>query len=133
MKSIKEIVGASSTDLKDTRINSALKNMASVSEQKIQSQIVEFRANKMKFETILDMGDDTTLDIASNIRKIDPVEFTGKIYEMAEELVVTARTIDIAVSVHNQLFPDNKVKGLDEDDIDGFVDAIYPTRHYEDN
>lgn len=129
MKSIKEIVGASNKDLKDNRINSALKNMASVSEQKIQAQIVEFRNDKMKFETILDMGDDTTLDIASNIRKIDPIEFTNKVYGEAEDLVIKARTIDIAVSIHNQLFPDNKVKGLDEDDIDGFVDAIYPTKH----
>ena len=128
MKSIKEIVGASNKDLKDNRINSALKNMASVSEQKIQAQIVEFRNDKMKFETILDMGDDTTLDIASNIRKIDPIEFTDKVYGAAEDLVIKARTIDIAVSIHNQLFPDNKVNGLDEDDIDGFVDAIYPAR-----
>lgn len=129
MKSIKEIIGASNKDLKDTRINSALKNMASVSEQKIQSQIVEFRNDKMKFESLLDLGDDTTLDIASNIRKIDPREFTNTIYSVAEELVIKARAIDIAVNIHNQLFTDNKVKGLDEDDIDGFVDAIYPTKH----
>lgn len=128
MKSIKEIVGASSKDLKDSRVSSALKNMASVSEQKIQSKIVDFRDKRMKFDSLLDLGDDTTMDIASKIRKINPSEFTEDINRAAEELVILARSISISVAIHNQLFNDNQVKGLDAEDIDGFEDAIYPVR-----
>lgn len=128
MKSIKEIVGASSKDLKDSRVSSALKNMASVSEQKIQSKIVDFRDKRMKFDSLLDLGDDTTMDIASKIRKINPSEFTEDINKAAEELVILARSISISVAIHNQLFNDNQVKGLDTEDIDGFEDAIYPVR-----
>ena len=76
MKSIKEVVGASTKDLKDSRVSSALKNMASVSEQNIQSKVVDFRNKRMKFDSLLDLGDDTTMDIASKIRSIDPVKFT---------------------------------------------------------
>lgn len=128
MKSIKEVVGASTKDLKDSRVSSALKNMASVSEQKIQSKIVDFRDKRMKFDSLLDLGDDTTMDIASKIRKINPSEFTENINKAAEELVILARSIGIDVAIHNQLFSDKQITGLDADDIDGFEDAIYPVR-----
>lgn len=122
MKSIKEVVGASTKDLKDSRVSSALKNMASVSD--IQSKVVDFRNKRMKFDSLLDLGDDTTMDIASKIRSIDPVKFTTD----AEELVILARSISIDVAIHNQLFSDKPISGLDADDIDGFEDAIYPVR-----
>lgn len=70
MKSIKEVVGALTKDLKDSRVSSALKNMASVSEQNIQSKVVNFRNKRMKFDSLLDLGDDTTMDIASKIRSM---------------------------------------------------------------
>lgn len=126
MKSIKEVVGASTKDLKDSRVSSALKNMASVSEQNIQSKVVNFRNKRMKFDSLLDLGDDTTM--ASKIRSIDPVKFTTDVNAAAEELVILARPISIDVAIHNQLFSDKPVSGLDADDIDGFEDAIYPVR-----
>lgn len=43
-----------------------------------------------------------------------------------EELVILARSISIDVAIHNQLFSDKPVSGLDADD--GFEDAIYPVR-----
>ena len=126
MKSIKEVVGASTKDLKDSRVSSALKNMASVSEH--QSKVVNFHNKRMKFDSLLDLGDDTTMDIASKIRSIDPVKFTTDVNAAAEELVILARSISIDVAIHNQLFSDKPVSGLDADDIDGFEDAIYPVR-----
>ena len=128
MKSIKEVVGASTKDLKDSRVSSALKNMASVSEQKIQSKIVDFRDKRAKFDSLLDLGDDTTMDIASKIRQINPSGFIEDINKASEELVILARSINISVTIHNQLFSDKPIKGLDSDDIDGFEDAIYPVR-----
>lgn len=119
MKSIKEVVGASTKDLKDSRVSSALKNMTSVSEQNIQSKVVNFRNKRMKFDSLLDLGDDTTMDIASKIRNIDPVKFTTD--AAAEELVIFARSISIDVAIHNQLFSDKPVSGAIED-------AIYPVR-----
>ena len=53
MKSIKEIVGASTKDLKDSRVSSALKNMASVSAQNIQVKIVDFLNKRMKLEVLI--------------------------------------------------------------------------------
>lgn len=76
----------------------------------------------------VDLGDDTTMDIASKIRSIDPVKFTTDVNAAAEELVILARSISIDVAIHNQLFSDKPVNGLDADDIDGFEDAIYPVR-----
>lgn len=67
-------------------------------------------------------------DIASKIRSIDPVKFTTDVNAAAEELVILARSISIDVAIHNQLFSDKPVSGLDADDIDGFEDAIYPVR-----
>ena len=128
MKSIKEIVGASTKDLKDSRVSSALKNMASVSAQNIQVKIVDFLNKRMKFDSLLDLGDDTTMDIAAKIRSIDPVKFTEDVNATAEELVILARSISIDVAIHNQLFNDKPVKGLDTEDIDGLEDAIYPVR-----
>ena len=102
--------------------------MESVSEQNIQSKVVDFLNKRMKFDSLLDLGDDTTMDIAAKIRGIDPVKFTEDVNAAAEELVILARSISIDVAIHNQLFSDKQITGLDADDIDGFEDAIYPVR-----
>lgn len=102
--------------------------MASVSAQNIQVKMVDFLNKRMKFDSLLDLGDDTTMDIAAKIRSIDPVKFTADVNAAAEELVILARSISIDVAIHNQLFSDKPVKGLDPEDIDGFEDAIYPVR-----
>ena len=150
MKSIKEVVGASTKDLKDSRVSSALKNMASVSEQNIQSKVVNFRNKRMKVDSLLDLGDDTTIDIASKIISIDSVKFTTDVNAVAEELVILACSISINVAIPNQLVSDKPADGLEDadgfedvsgfedadgfedvsgfEDADGFEDAIYPVR-----
>lgn len=69
-----------------------------------------------------------TITLSAKIRSIDPVKFTTDVNAAAEELVILAHSISIDVAIHNQLFSDKPVKGLDPEDIDGFEDAIYPVR-----
>lgn len=128
MKSIEQTIGASSKELKEYRIKSTLKAFASVSEQEIQAAIVDFRSARIEFDKLMDMGDDTTMDIAVKIREQNPKEFVSRVNEAASDLVMQARAIDIMVAIHNQLYPDNSVKGLDSNDIEGLEDAIYPKR-----
>lgn len=127
MKNIQELLNLSNNELKDVRTTNALKNIASISEQKIQNKIIEFRNKRMELDSIIDLGDDETTSIATKIRKINAADFVSSVYNYAEELVILARSINIAVSLHNQLFT-NTIKGLDADDIDGLEEAIYPTR-----
>lgn len=128
MKSIEQMVGSSTKELKDSRIKSTLKAFASVSEQEIQAAVVDFRSARIEFDKLMDMGDDTTMDIAVKIREQNPKEFVSKVNEVASDLVMQARAIDIMVAIHNQLYPDNTVAGLDSNDIEGLEDAIYPKR-----
>lgn len=128
MKSIEQTIGASSKELKEYRIKSTLKAFASISEQEIQAAIVDFRSARIEFDKLMDMGDDTTMDIAVKIREQNPKEFVSRVNEAASDLVMQARAIDIMVAIHNQLYPDNSVKGLDSNDIEGLEDAIYPKR-----
>lgn len=128
MKSIEQMVGSSTKELKDSRIKSTLKAFASVSGQEIQAAVVDFRSVRIEFDKLMDMGDDTTMDIAVKIREQNPKEFVSKVNEVASDLVMQARAIDIMVAIHNQLYPDNTVVGLDSNDIEGLEDAIYPKR-----
>lgn len=128
MKSIEQTIGASSKELKEHRIKSTLKAFASISEQEIQAAIVDYRSARIEFDKLMDMGDDTTMDIAVKIREQNPKEFVTKVNETASDLVMQARAIDIMIAIHNQLYPDNTVTGLDSNDIEGLEDAIYPKR-----
>lgn len=128
MKSIEQTTGASSKELKEQRIKSTLRAFASISEQEIQAAVVEYRSARIDFDKLMDMGDDTTMDIAVKIREQNPKEFVSKVNEMASNLVMQARAIDIMVAIHNQLYPNNTIIGLDLNDIEGLEDAIYPKR-----
>lgn len=65
--------------------------------------------------------EEAEVDVFKTLTSIDT-------YSAAEELVILARSISIDVAIHNQLFSDKQITGLDADDIDGFEDAIYPVR-----
>lgn len=125
MKSIKEQLEQSNKELKIQRVNTVLKQLSMASLQNIENCIMEYRKVKIKFEQLLDMGDDTRMDIASRIRSINPQQFISDIYDsISLDLVKRAIGIKRRVNLHKKLFPDVLVPELDDNDLDGIKELF---------
>lgn len=117
MKDFKSIIGATPELLRENRVKNVVKNASFASRNVIETKLQEFRDLQSKIDAHLDLGITNSQDLASNLRDFDAKKWTEVLYEMIPELAVLAREILIDTSVHNNLFPDNKVNGLDEDDL----------------
>jgi len=125
MKSIKQQLAQSNTELKLQRVDTVLKQLSMASLQNIEKCIMDYRTVKIKFEQELDIGDDTTTDIASKMRSIDPSSFINNIYDKTSlDLVQRAFGIKRRITLHKQLFPDVPVPDLDSNDLDG-IEGIF--------
>lgn len=117
MKSFEKIIGANASDLRETRVKNVVRNTEAASRAKVEAQKQSFRDKQSKLEDMLDLGATNTQDIATHLKGFDTVKFVDDLYPLAVEMATEARCISIMVNVHNMLFPDKKVDGLDEDDL----------------
>lgn len=117
MKSFSSIIGANAQTLRETRVKNVVRNTESASRQQVETQKQSFRDKQTKLEDMLDLGATNTQDIATHLKGFNATDFVNRLYPLAIEMACEARTIAIMVNVHNMLFPDNKVEGLDKDDL----------------
>ena len=117
MKAFKNIIGATPEQLRENRVKNVVKNASSASRNIIETKLQDFRDLQSRIDSHLDLGIENNQDLASNLKDFNAKEWTSELYDMIPELAVLAREIMIDISVHNSLFPDNKVEGLDEDDL----------------
>lgn len=117
MKSFEKIIGANAESLRETRVKNVVRNTEAASRQKVEVQKQAFRDKQSKLEDMLDLGATNTQDIATHLKGFDAVKFVDEIYPLALTMANEARAIAIMVNVHNMLFPEKKVDGLDKDDL----------------
>ena len=117
MKSFEKIIGANADALRETRVKNVVRNTEAASRAQVEAQKQAFRDKQSKLEDMLDLGATNTQDIATHLKGFDAQKFVGELYPLAVEMAVEARTIAIMVNVHNMLFPEKKVEGLDKDDL----------------
>lgn len=117
MKSFDKIIGASANDLRETRVKNVCRNTEAASRAKVECQKQAFRDKQSQLEDMLDLGATNTQDIATHLKGFDARKFVDELYPLAVAMATEARCIAIMVNVHNKLFPDSKVDGLDDDDL----------------
>ena len=112
IKTFKETLSVNAEDVKDLRIDRANLDAATASSVYIKKLKQDFRKTQSEFEEYLDLGDDTTVDLAKTIKNFNAETWVNNIYRKSLEIVNKAIAIKCAVKLHNSLFPDEKESGL---------------------
>ncbi len=124
MKDFKNLIGASEKDVKNIRIQNCVNAVSDESKMEVMNKRKEYRNLQLKLENLLDLGSDTTTDLATNLKNINATKFTKDLYEICEEMLIIARQLKMRIKVHNTLFPDSKEQELDETELDFIKDLI---------
>lgn len=124
MQSFESIIGGSAKQVKDIRVKNATRSIQTQSEMDVAKMVQDYRNMQNDLENSLDLGITNTTDVATNLKAIDPVKILNKVNTTAQSMAVLARKIKIAVKIHNTLFPDAKVTGLIDDELDFLKDCI---------
>lgn len=124
MQSFESIIGGSAKEVKDIRVKNATRSIQTQSEMNVAKMVQDYRNMQNDLENSLDLGITNTTDVATNLKSIDPVDILNKVNTTAQSMAVLARKIKIAVKIHNTLFPNAKVTGLKDDELDFLKDCI---------
>lgn len=124
MQSFESIIGGSAKEVKDIRVKNATRSIQTQSEMDVAKMVQDYRNMQNDLENSLDLGITNTTDVATNLKAIDPVKILNKVNTTAQSMAVLARKIKIAVKIHNTLFPNSKVTGLTDDELDFLKDCI---------
>jgi hypothetical protein len=122
MQSFESIIGGSAKQVKDIRVKNATRSIQTQSEMDVAKMVQDYRNMQNDLENSLDLGITNTTDVATNLKAIDPVKILNKVNTTAQSMAVLE--IKIAVKIHNTLFPNAKVTGLTDDELDFLKDCI---------
>jgi hypothetical protein len=118
MQSLERIIGGSVESIKNIRVANATKAIQTESYMKLEKMKQNYRNLQNDLENALDLGITNTQDVATNVKNINAEELIEKVNNLAQEMLIAAREIKLAVKVHNTLFPSNPQSDLTIDEID---------------
>ena len=124
MQTFKNCIGASNESLKNVRVNNAEKSALAQSKIMIEKLKIDYAKLQNEIENKLDLGSEQTSDLGSNLKNLNTESLFKEIYDKADKLAIIARQIKIRVSIHNTLFPENKMTSLTKEELDFLENCI---------
>lgn len=127
MKSLKEQLVGNSREIKETRVNNFINILRDQSENMINnlsSSKMEYRKLQMKLESLVDIAPTNAMDLGSKLSTIDTAKLMNDINEVVRDMYNTAIVIERRVALHNRLFPDYKINGLSNEELDFLKDLV---------
>lgn len=124
MDTFKNCIGASNESVMNVRVNNAEKNALAQSKIMIEKLKMDYANIQNEIENKLDLGMEQTTDLGSSLKNLNAESLLKDIYAKADSLAVLARQIKIRVSIHNVLFPDNKMTALSKDELDFLANCL---------
>ena len=124
MDTFKNCIGASNESVMNVRVNNAEKNALAQSKIMIEKLKMDYANIQNEIENKLDLGMEQTTDLGSSLKNLNTESLLKDIYAKADSLAVLARQIKIRVSIHNVLFPDNKMTALSKDELDFLANCL---------
>ena len=118
MQTFKNCIGQSNRDVKNIRITNAEKNAIAQSKIMIEGLKMNYANLQNEIENGLDLGMEQTTDLGASLKKLDVESLFSDTYSKADKLMILARQIKVRVSIHNKLFPDNKMDDLTDSELD---------------
>ena len=124
MDTFKNCIGASNESVMNVRVNNAEKNALAQSKIMIEKLKMDYANIQNEIENKLDLGMEQTTDLGSSLKNLNTESLLKDIYAKADSLAVLARQIKIRVSIHNLLFPDNKMTALTKAELDFLANCL---------
>ena len=124
MQTFKNCIGASTESVMNVRVSNAEKNALAQSKIMIEKLKIDYANLQNEIENQLDLGMEHTTDLCANLKNLNAESLFKDIYTKADNLAVLARQIKIRVSIHNVLFPDNKMTALTKDELDFLAECV---------
>lgn len=128
MKSLKEQLVGNSREIKETRVNNFINILRDQSENMINNlsgSKMEYRKLQMKLESLVDIAPTNAMDLGSKLSSIDTAKLMNDINDVVCDMYNTAIVIERRVALHNRLFPDYKITGLSDDELDFLKDLVH--------
>lgn len=124
MQTFKNCIGSSNESVMSIRVNNAEKSALAQSKIMIEKLKIDYAKIQNEIENKLDLGIEQTTDLGSSLKNLNTESLFTEIYDKADRLAVIARQIKIRVSIHNTLFPENKMTGLSKEELDFLEDCV---------
>ena len=124
MQTFKNCIGASNESVMNVRVSNAEKNALAQSKIMIEKLKMDYANLQNDIENQLDLGMEQTTDLGASLKNLNTESLFKDIYAKADNLAVLARQIKIRVSIHNVLFPDNKMTALTKDELDFLAGCV---------
>lgn len=124
MQTFKNCIGSSNESVMSIRVNNAEKSALAQSKIMIEKLKIDYAKIQNEIENKLDLGIEQTTDLGSSLKNLNTESLFTEIYDKADRLAVIARQIKIRVSIHNTLFPENKMTGLSKEELDFLADCV---------
>ena len=124
MQTFKNCIGSSNESVMSIRVNNAEKSALAQSKIMIEKLKIDYAKIQNEIENKLDIGMEQTTDLGSSLKNLNTESLFTEIYDKADRLAVIARQIKIRVSIHNTLFPENKMTGLSKEELDFLAGCV---------
>lgn len=124
MQTFKNCIGASNESIMNVRVSNAEKNALAQSKIMIEKLKIDYANLQNEIENKLDLGMEQTTDLGAGLKNLNTESLFEDIYTKADRLAVIARQIKIRVSIHNVLFPDNKMTALTKEELDFLAGCV---------
>lgn len=124
MQTFKNCIGSSNESVMSIRVNNAEKSALAQSKIMIEKLKIDYAKIQNEIENKLDLGIEQTTDLGSSLKNLNTESLFTEIYDKADRLAVIARQIKIRVSIHNTLFPENKMTGLSKEELDFLAGCV---------
>lgn len=124
MQTFKNCIGSSNESVMSIRVNNAEKSALAQSKIMIEKLKIDYAKIQNEIENKLDLGIEQTTDLGLSLKNLNTESLFTEIYDKADRLAVIARQIKIRVSIHNTLFPENKMTGLSKEELDFLADCV---------
>ena len=124
MQTFKNCIGASNESIMNVRVSNAEKNALAQSKIMIEKLKIDYANLQNEIENKLDLGMEQTTDLGAGLKNLNTESLFEDIYTKADKLAVIARQIKIRVSIHNVLFPDNKMTALTKEELDFLAGCV---------
>lgn len=124
MQTFKNCIGGSNESVMNVRVNNTEKSALAQSKIMIEKLKIDYAKIQNEIENKLDLGMEQTTDLGSSLKNLNTESLFTEIYDKADRLAVIARQIKIRVSIHNTLFPENKMTGLSKEELDFLAGCV---------
>lgn len=116
MKTFEEMIGLTGEQAMEARVKNVVRNTSATSRAKVEEYKQQFRNLQSQLFEHTDLGQKETTQLTVEMK--DPKTWVDELYKLALQMKVIAEKVKICVDVHNRLFPQNLVEGLDEEDLE---------------